>query len=112
MLAVDKHSSSLQKCVNYVRKKFDLIGLWGLYYNFFCRNLISYSVCHCQSLPALSNIWGQGWETTIRVEYRKGLHSVKLLPCQQKETKVEVTDSGKQSILLQYNRNYRRKKVL
>ncbi len=42
--------------------------------------LISYCVCHCHSLPPMSNICGQGQEPTFRVESHKELHSGRLKP--------------------------------
>ncbi len=61
---------------------------WGLYYRSFygcncCHIVISQTVCHCQSLPPLSNICKQFQDPTIRVKSRNGLHSGRLQLCPQ-----------------------------
>ncbi len=69
--------------------------------------VLSWSVCHYQSLPPWSNIYRQGWELNIGVESCKRLHSNQLHPCQQISYQGGVTHTGKHSSLLQQGKIYK-----
>jgi len=52
---------------------------WGLNYKAFYGHIaISYSVCHCQSLPSLFGTFRQGYEPTISAESHKWIYFGKL----------------------------------
>ncbi len=85
-LVGEKHSSLLRTFVNYGHKKFCNIGpcTINFYGSNFCHIIISYSVCQCQSLPSLSNIWGRS-ECLVR-----GSTLVSLSFAYQYQTGVEI----------------------
>jgi hypothetical protein len=95
--------------LSYVAKDLGPGVYWGLNYKTFYSNcciVISWSVCHFQSLPPYSNICGKARSPQLEWSPITGSNPLGFSLVHKYQRRVKVNGNGKHSSLLLYSNNY------